>query len=140
MSKKVKKGFKAPNVKTPEMKVKKKVTLELLYMSPQVIHVTDLNKVLALNSKIQVHVWDQLDILEITLPSGETVDFETMTAFMNDEEDLMFMAEKDVKTVYAVTIEEEAMDEFKPVMKEIIQAYEGFLCSDSDDFMPMYTI
>lgn len=112
--------------------------LELLYMSPKAITTAELKQVITEGEAVEVHVWPELDIMEITLLSKATVDVETMNGFMEEEEDLAFMKEHEIESVYAITIEESAFEEFGACMKKFIDAYGGFLCSDSDDFMPMY--
>lgn len=126
-----------------KMKLKKEVVppkknLELLYMTEQKVNVKSFADVLEQEANVEVNVWDQLEILEFIMPFKETADFETMTDYMDDEEDLSFMKERNVKTVYAITVSEAAFQEFKCYMDKIISQYGGFLCSDSDDFHPFY--
>lgn len=126
-----------------KMKLKKEVAvpkknLELLYMTEQKVNVKSFADILEKEANVEVNVWDQLEIMEFIMPSKEIADFETMTDYMDDEEDLSFMKERNVKTVYAITVSEEAFQEFKRYMDQIISQFGGFLCSDSDDFHPFY--
>lgn len=120
--------------------VEKKVLMELLYMTPEKVVARDLEKAITEEMEMEVHVWEELDILEVTLSSGQTVDIETMTEYIDDPLDLEYMKERNVQTIYAVTVEEVAMEEFLPIMRIITEKLGGFLCSDSDDFMPEYSL
>ena len=116
---------------------KKSKNLELLYMAKQEVTVKDLEKPL-LDKLEEIHVWPEIDVMELNLRSGYIADVETLTEYMDDEEDLKFMEEKHIKSVYAITVEETGMSELMEYVKCWIQEYGGLLCSDSDDFTPIY--
>lgn len=122
--------------KKPSINKKSRV-LELLYMAREEVSVKDLERV-SDNQLKEIHVWPEVGIMELTLPSGPVVDVETLTEFMNQEEDLKFMQDRQLKSVYAITVEEEALKELMGYVKNWIQEYGGLLCSDSDDFTPFY--
>ena len=115
--------------------------LELLYMGTKEASIKDLEEVLvkdmAEEEKESVQVWPQIGIMEITLPSEQVVDVETMNGFMDNEEDLQFMKENGIETVYALTLEETALAEFRSYAEKWMGEFGGFVCSDSDDFLPM---
>lgn len=123
-------------IKKPQPKM-----LELLYMGEKEVTVKELEQVLVEGlteeEKEKIQVWPQIGIMELTLPSEKVVDVETMNGFMDNEEDLAFMKEKGIQTVYALTLEEAAVAEFEPMARKWMEAFGGFVCSDSDDFMPM---
>ena len=134
--KKKKKKNRLQLLKKPEVK-----KLELLYMGTKEASVKDLEEVLVADlseeEKENVQIWPQIGIMEITLPSEQVVDVETMNGFMDNEEDLAFMKEHGIETVYALTMEETALEAFRPMAERWMNAFGGFVCSDSDDFMPM---
>lgn len=136
MKKNNKKKNRLSLIKKPEVK-----KLELLYMGTKEITVKDLDDALVEGmteeEKDAVQTWPQIQVMEITLPSEKVVDVESMNGFMDNEEDLAFMKEKGIQTVYALTIEESAVAEFEPMARKWMAAFGGFVCSDSDDFMPM---
>lgn len=117
--------------------VKKSRNLELLYMAKQEVTVKELEQPL-LNKLEEIHVWPEIGIMELTLPSGKIADVEILTDYMTEEEDLQFMQEREIKSVYAMTIEEDALEELIPYVQCWIADFGGFLCSDSDDFTPFY--
>ena len=116
-------------------KVKK---LELLYMAEKEITVKDLEQALTSDTNEETHIWPEIGIMEITLKSSGVVDVETMNGFMDDEEDLAFMKEHHIVSVYALTVEEPYLEEMRRCVAEWIATFGGFLCTDSDDFMPIY--
>lgn len=134
--KKNKKKNRASLLKKPEVK-----KLELLYMGNKEVTVKELEEVLVEGmteeQKETVQIWPQIQIMEITLPSEQVVDVESMNGFMDNEEDLVFMKDNDIQTVYALTMEETALEAFAPYAEKWMTAFGGFVCSDSDDFMPM---
>lgn len=119
-------------------KIGKKVSnLELLFMAKEEVTVKDLEKCL-LDKLEEIHVWPEIGIMELTLSDEKTADVETLTEYMDDEEDLKFMEEQQIKSVYAITVGEDALEELKDCVKCWIEEYGGLLCSDSDDFTPFY--
>lgn len=111
--------------------------LELLFMAKEEVSVKELEKCL-IDKLEEIHVWPEIGIMELNLPNGKTADVETLTEFIDDEEDLKFMDEQNVKSVYAITVEEDALGELMDCVKCWIEEYGGLLCSDSDDFAPYY--
>lgn len=140
MSKKTKKLSNTKKNRLSLLAMPKPKVLELLYMATQPVTTEQLKEVLADTDAAEVHVWTELDIMEITMKSTVTVDVETMNGFMEDEEDLAFMKEHNIQSVYAITVEEPALEEFKGYAKKFVESFGGFLCSDSDDFMPVYEL
>ncbi|MDO5521255.1 MAG: hypothetical protein Q4G58_12250 [bacterium] len=136
MKKNNKKKNRLSLLKTPQPK-----NLELLYMGTQEVTVNELDQVLTEGlseaEKDNFQFWPQIGIMEITLPSEKVVDVESMNGFMENEEDVAFMNQHGIKTVYAITVEESAIGEFEPLARKWMDAFGGFVCSDSDDFMPM---
>ncbi|BBF44301.1 hypothetical protein lbkm_2990 [Lachnospiraceae bacterium KM106-2] len=126
--------------KTKKIAIKKVVKMELLYMTPSEIGVKEMKELLETKEKVEINTWPAIEIMELTMPSGKTADFETMTDYIDHPEDLAYMQSKNVKTVYAITVEEEDFEELKPYVKALIEKYEGFLCSDSEDFQPEYQL
>ncbi len=127
---------KKPNKKKEKkIEVKRVPNLELLFMAKKEVTVKDLETLL-LDKLEEIHVWPEIGIMELTLPSGKVADVETMTDYMEDEEDLAFMAEREIKSVYAITVEEDALEELKACVECWIGEFGGLLCSDSDDFTP----
>ena len=122
---------------TNKNEMKRSKNLELLYMAKQEVSVKDLERPL-MDKLEEIHVWPEIGIMELNLPSGLIADVETLTEYMEDEEDLKFMAEREVKSVYAITVEEDALNELVGYVNYWIQEYGGLLCSDSDDFTPIY--
>ncbi len=115
----------------------KSKNLELLYMAQEAVSIKDLEKTL-FDKLEEIHVWPEIGIMELNMPSGIIADVETLTEYMEEEEDLKFMKEKQIQSVYALTVAEEGLNELMDYVKIWIKEYGGLLCSDSDDFTPIY--
>jgi hypothetical protein len=61
-----------------------------------------------------------------------------MDTNFKDSSDAAFVKNREIKTIFAVTIDDGALKETKAIMKLIIQDLGGFLCADSVDFNPIY--
>lgn len=124
--------------KLSTMLAQKPKVMELLYMAQRKVTVKELEEALTGVELEEVHVWPDIGIMEITLKDKETVDVETMDGFMNDEEDIKFMEEHNIVSVYAITVNETGLDEVRKCVEKWAGAFGGFLCTDSDDFSPIY--
>ena len=132
-----KKMVKVTKTTSKEMPKKKEKQLELLYMSPVCLSVEQMQQAMKIvGGKEEIHIWPELDIMEFVLSDETTVDVETMTDYINDEEDKKFLEEQQIISVYAVTLLESTMESFLPYVKALIKEFGGFLCTDSDDFTP----
>lgn len=124
--------------KLSTMLAQKPKVMELLYMAERKVSVKELEEALTGVELEEVHIWPEIGIMEITLKDKEVVDVETMDGFMNDEEDLKFMEEHNIVSVYAITVNETAFEGVRKCVETWASAFGGFLCTDSDDFLPIY--
>lgn len=119
------------------IKKNEKHPLNLFYMSPNNVMVKDLKEVIDKGGKL-VQIWEELRVLQIELPNGNTVDFESMKPEFKDPSDGAFIKNRNINSLYAVTVEEEDFNEVKSSLYKIIEELGGFFCTDSDDFKPIY--
>ena len=56
-----------------------------------------------------------------------------------DPLDLQFIEEHNIKSIYVVSYEEGDSVKARQVIKEILEAKGGFICSDTEDFEPVFT-
>lgn len=124
--------------KLSTMLASKPKKMELLYMAEKEVSVKELEEALTSDTNEEVHIWPEIGIMEITLKSSGVVDVETMNGFIDDEEDIAFMKEHNIVSVYAITVEEPCFEELRHCVTEWVRAFGGFLCTDSDDFTPIY--
>jgi len=108
------------------------------YMTPSEVTAKMISDLIKLQSSVQVDLWEEMNILQLELPNKTTVDFEPMNINFKDPSDASFIKNRNIKTIFTVTIEEGALEELKVVFKLLIAEWDGFLCADSDDFKPQY--
>lgn len=131
------KGKKTVNSKKEETP-KEAVINNWIYMTPQVINARMIADILNSKTNLEVDIWEELDVLEVELSNESIVDFEPMDTNFKDSSDAAFVKNREIKTIFAVTIDDGALKETKAIMKLIIQDLGGFLCADSVDFNPIY--
>ena len=51
----------------------------------------------------------------------------------------MIIEERNIQSIYVVSYEEGDTQKARRVIKEILEAKGGFLCSDTEDFEPIFT-
>lgn len=108
------------------------------YMVPGEIHVDSLCQVIRERTSWgeQTEVWIQAEVLEITTGEKAGIYMEREDPF-EDEEDIRFVREHHIETVYSVTVENGEPDTVREIFQVVTDRLGGFLCSDTDDFMPV---
>lgn len=86
----------------------------------------------------EIELWEAMNILQIELADKRTVDFEPLGYSFKEPSDVYFIKNRNIKTIFAVTLEKGTVDLFKPVLKILLEEWNGFLCADSADFKPIY--
>jgi hypothetical protein len=112
--------------------------ITLLYMTSKEIKAKELSQILKKREKLVVELWEDMNVLEVELLNKNTVDFEAVRTDFKDPLDLEFVKSRNVHTIFAVTLCEEDLEEIKLYFYDIVGAYGGFICADSDDFKPFY--
>lgn len=112
--------------------------LDLLYMTPSVVNAKDIADFIKETNEITVDLWEEMNVLEIELRNHNTIDFEPVDMNFKDPSDAAFVKNRGIKTVFAVSLEEEDFAAVKACFEKIINKFSGFLCSDSADFNPVY--
>lgn len=120
-------GKKAPAPDVPE---------EWLYLNPEPITSRQIYELFLGNRICKAEYWEEAGVLELSVPEGGTVDLEEMECGLGDEAGDAFLAEHQIRTVYAVTIRPEYFEKVKPVMAGITEKLGGFFCGDTEDFLP----
>lgn len=116
----------------------KEVELDLLFMSPSDITARDIADFLKENSSIRVEIWEAMNVLEIELANQNSIDFEPLDINFQNPSDASFVKNRNIKTIFSIRIVESDLDMIKSLFEQIINQYSGFLCSDTDDFNPVY--
>ena len=120
---------------------KKAVMTDWFYMTPSDIDAKNIAQLLETECGIFVELWEKMNILQIELSDKTTIDFERIRLDFTEPSDIEFIKSRKVHTIFALYIESgEISNEFKNILKAIVNRWEGFLCADSQDFQPIYSL
>lgn len=118
--------------------MKKNSSIDLLYMTPNLVNARDLADILKSSNTLEVDLWEEMNVLEVTLPNKNPVDFEPIDVNFKDPSDAAFVRNRNIKTIYAIQLKEEDLPLMIPYFETLIQHYTGFICGDTPDFKPIY--
>lgn len=121
-----------------EAQKRKKNILEFYYMTPEQTDAKELTMLIHSVDEEKVDVWPELNLMEVVLDSDSLIFQDGRECFV-DPLDLEFIEERNVKSIYVVSYEEGDSVKARQVIKEILEAKGGFICSDTEDFEPMFT-
>ncbi len=124
------------NKKASQLPVKK--YLDLFYMSPMELSAREIAFLLKDSKELSIELWEEMNILEIELPNENSLDFEPLEASFQSPSDAAFIKNRNIKTIFAINLDEADLDTAIPYFDQIVQEYSGFFCADSDDFTPVY--
>ena len=134
----MKKGKKINKSTIMEAQKRKKNILEFYYMTPEQTDAKELTTLIHSVDEEKVDVWQELNLLEVVLDSDSLIFQDGRECFV-DPLDLQFIEEHHIKSIYVVSYEEGDSVKARQVIKEILEAKGGFICSDTEDFEPMFT-
>jgi len=112
---------------------------EYLYMVPKEVSVRDFSEALTCFSEEQKEIWVELDMMELLLEADSLV-FENMMDTFDSTEDQLLLQQLGVKAVYAFNYNSKDADAVSVALKELCQAFGGFIASDTEDLEPTYTV
>ena len=127
---------KAKTVIVPKKKTK---ILEYYYMTPEQTDAKELTTLIKSVDEEKIDVWPELNLMEVVLDRDSLIFQDGRECFV-DPLDLEFLEERKIQSIYVVSYEESDALKAKKVIKEILEAKGGFICSDTEDFEPMYTV
>ena len=131
----MKKGSK-PKKKNSPSAAAEKVPAEWLFISRREIGVRAVKNALDGMPGLDIEIWEQAGVLEVTLKDGTTVDFEETACDLGDEYSNHFLEEHGAQTLFYVTIVPSGYELARPVMETAAGKLEGLFCGDTDDFTP----
>ncbi|HWT27177.1 MAG TPA: hypothetical protein VN131_04495 [Mobilitalea sp.] len=112
--------------------------IDLFYMTPAEIKAKDIAELLNDEKDIKLELWDEMNILELELRNQNSVDFEPVDIHFKNASDAAFIKNRNINTIFAVNVNETDLDQVKSLFEKVIGQYSGFLCSDTEDFNPVY--
>ena len=107
-------------------------------MTPEKTDARELTRLITSVDEEKVDVWPELNLMEVVLDSDSLIFQDGRECFV-DPLDLEFIEERKIQSIYVVSYEEGDDQKARKVIKEILEAKGGFLCSDTEDFEPMFT-
>ncbi len=138
------KNYKDVNIKTSadpksgnEIKKENPVT-DWFYMTPSDTNAKMIYDLIKSKGFTEVELWEEMNVLQIELPGKKIIDFEPVVNQFKDPSDAAFIKNRNINTIFAITMDEETVEQFKAVFKIILEVWDGFLCADSTDFKPIY--
>lgn len=118
---------------------KESVINEWLYMTPNEVTAIMIAEHLKQFGIGELDLWEEMNIIEAQVSSGRTIDFEPLDTNMKDPKDRAFIVERDIKTIFAITLTDGLLAEERKIFAYLIEQLGGLLCGDSEDFRPIYT-
>lgn len=112
--------------------------IDLLYMSSNELNAKDISLLLQDSPGMRIELWEEMNILELELSNQNSVDFEPLSISFKSPSDAAFVRNRNIKTIFAINLCETDLAIVVSIIEKIISKYSGFLCADSQDFMPVY--
>lgn len=112
--------------------------IDLFYMTSGEVAAKDIAEIFRNKKGITVQLWEEMNVLELELPNGNGMDFESMEPRFQDPSDMAFIKNRNIRTIFAITLYEADLQGAVPYFEQIIERYSGFVCSDTEDFQPVY--
>lgn len=125
--------LKKPNRRTSQTRT---VPSEWLYLHPDEIELRSIYELFGEDTPWKAEFWDEAGVLEIEIPEAGSLDMECMDADLGDEAGNAYLAEHQIKTVFAVTIVPDDYEKAHTVMRKVMEKLGGFFCGDTEDFQP----
>lgn len=101
--------------------------------------VQDIKAAFAVPGGPDVEVWNELGVVELTLPDKSYVDFQAVPCDLEDEASNAFLAEHRVRTLYWVTVEPVCNESGLAFLQEAANRLGGRFCADTKNFEPVVT-
>lgn len=123
--------------KNDKKNVKKSKVMELFFMSRKTVDIGEIKSIIVDNGGM-VQLWEAMNVLQIECAEDRTVDFELFSTTFKEPSDIAFVEKHNINSIYLVTLEEIDFIEVITIFRELSERLEGFFCTDSEDFTPVY--
>ena len=137
-NKNVKKGYQKNENNNKNVKQEKSKMCDFYYMAVDEVtaqNLFDVIKDMELFSQ-KAALWDAAQVIEVQTDEKHSIDIEKID-FFRDEQDQKFLEEHNVKHIYSIRIDESDENNMILIFKKIIEKLGGFVCPDTEDFMPV---
>lgn len=115
-----------------------KVFVNFFYMTPEDANSRNIVDCIQEMNGLDIEIWEDVEVIEIGLSMKQTIDIIKQDAdSFGDDNDQKFLADHGIKSVFSIEVEQQNVSVLKEVFSKVKEHYKGFVCSDSDDFMPI---
>ena len=112
--------------------------LEYYFMTPEDITAKELSQKIKAVEEEKIEIWPELNLMEVVLEHDSLIFQDARECFI-DPLDQEFLQQRKIKSMYQISFDERDMDGVRTVLTELMKACKGMVCSDTDDFDPIYT-
>lgn len=133
-------GFKKPAKDIASVMNKKPVRkiVEYYYFIEKDVTARDLQKAAGEEWFEKADIWPELNLMEVEM-NFDSLIFQDAAECFIDPVDQAYFEERGIKTKYQISYDTGDIEAVRQVMKNIMTAIGGRICSDTDDFEPSYT-
>ena len=114
-----------------------KKILEFYYMTNQEVMVKDLAAAIKSIESDKIEIWSELDLMEVILDDDSLI-FQNAEECFIDPLDLQFFEAYQIKKKYQISFSDADSVKAKQVLEELMADKGGFVCSDTEDFQPLW--
>lgn len=115
-----------------------KTILEFYYMIPDEVTAKELTETVTCVKAEDVDVWPELNLMEVVLESDSLILQDSREDF-TDPADLAFIEGYQIKSIFSVSYGQSDQATACRILKQMMEARGGFICSDTENFEPMWT-
>lgn len=83
----------------------------------------------------KMEFWEAAEVIEIETGEKCSIDIEKIELFQ-EEEDQKFLRKHGINSIFAINTEESNLEQITKIFGCVIKKHSGFVCMDSQDFMP----
>lgn len=123
--------------KAPAPVPKSPYPTDWLYLHQEPVTVQALRDYFKTVPQLDVECWPELQVLELTFPNKNYIDFEAGPLDLGDEESNQLLAAHQAKTVFYVSAEPICTEETLSCLRKAAQALGGCFVADNDSFQPV---
>ena len=111
-----------------------KVSGDWFYMNEKEISVRDIYDALQDKGKLEIEIWEEAKVLEISYSEKASLDFEMLRPYFKDKEGDEYLKKNDIHALYMVSFDESDFEIVVPIMRYIAMNCGGFFIEDQIDF------
>ncbi|HIQ98789.1 MAG TPA: hypothetical protein IAB23_03810 [Candidatus Scybalocola faecavium] len=139
MSSKKSGGGKTAGKKITGIRKSPKKILEFYYMIPGETCAKELSRYITTVDEEKIEIWTELNLMEVIMENDSLIFQDAWKCFV-DPLDQEYIQDHGIKTIYQISYDERDLPCVRQVMKELLNKAGGRICSDTDDFEPVYTL